>query len=83
MSYLGGYQMLPCERTAEFFADLFGCPMSAGTVSNIVLKAGEQSLPSVTRIAEALRTGPLVHADETGASLAGTGHWLHIACTNL
>lgn len=80
-SYLGVYQMLPCERTAEFFADLFDCPMSAGTVSNMIMKTGARSAPSVSRIAQALRQGPLICADETGASLAGTGHWLHTACT--
>jgi transposase len=82
VSYLGAYQMLPCERTSEFFGDLFGCPMSVGTVRNILTKAGQWAQPSVQRIVETLRTVPLLGADETGASLAGKNHWLHIACTS-
>ncbi|MBU6303427.1 MAG: transposase, partial [Verrucomicrobia bacterium] len=75
--------MIPCERIAELFADLFGSPMSAGTVSNILMKGGQRSGPSVARIEQELRSAPVVHADETGASLGGVGHWLHVACTSL
>jgi len=83
VSYLGAFQMIPCERIAELFADLFGFPMSAGTVSNILMKGGQYSGPSVARIEQGLRGAPVVHADETGASLGGVGHWLHVACTSL
>lgn len=82
VSYLGAYQMLPCERTAEFFDDLFDCPMSAGTVRNILMRAGDHADPSVERIVENLREGPLLCADETGASLGGKNHWLHVACNS-
>jgi transposase len=82
VSYLGAYQMLPCERTGEFFADLFNCPMSAGTVRNILTKAGQRADPCAEAIANALRNEPLMGADETGASLRGKNHWLHIACTS-
>jgi transposase len=82
VSYLGVYQMLPCERTGEFFADLFDSPMSAGTVRNILMEGGQCAEASVQRIVAALRKAHLLHGDETGVSLAGKNHWLHVACTS-
>lgn len=83
VSYLGAFQMIPCERIAELFADLFDSPMSAGTVSNILMKGGRNSRPSVARIDQGLRSAKVVNSDETGASIKGVGHWLHVACTSL
>lgn len=82
VSYLGAYHMLPCERTGEFFGDLYNAPMSAGTVRNILAEGGQAAEPSVQRIVETLRKARLLHGDETGASLAGKNHWLHVVCTS-
>jgi transposase len=34
--YLGGYQMIPYQRLAETFRELFACPLNQGTLANIV-----------------------------------------------
>lgn len=81
-TYLGTYQMLPCERTSEFFADLFDCPLSTGTLSNILRRAGAKADPVTEAIKERIGQADLFGADETGASLGGKNHWLHIACTD-
>jgi transposase/uncharacterized coiled-coil protein SlyX len=39
--YLKGYQLLPLERTAELFEDLFSCPLSEGTLNNIINTTSE------------------------------------------
>ena len=83
VTYLGIYQMLPCERTSEFFADLFQCPVSTGTVRNILTKAGERASSCADAIRQALKNVPLIGCDETGASLGGRNHWLHTSCTPL
>lgn len=79
--YLGVYQMLPAERTSEFFGDLFDCPLSTGTLANFLCKAGAQAEPIAEDIKQAIHAGELFGADETGASFNGKNHWLHIACT--
>ena len=80
-TYLGVYQMLPAERTSEFFNDLFDCPLSTGTVANILCKAGGQAAPIAEDIKQTIALGELFGADETGASVNGKNHWLHIYCT--
>ena len=80
-TYLGVYQMLPCERTSEFFGDLFECPLSTGTVANILSAAGERAEPIAEEIKQRIALGELFGADETGASINGKTQWLHIACT--
>lgn len=82
VTYLGIYQMLPHERTSEFFADLFACPLSTGTVANILSRAGSKAEPVAAAIKEQIEQSGLFCADETGASLAGKNHWLHVAATS-
>lgn len=82
VTYLGTYQMLPCERTSEFFRDLLDCDISTGTVINILNRAGKKADPVAEGIRLKIRDGALMGNDETGASLGGKNHWLHIACTD-
>lgn len=35
-AYLIGYQLLPYDRCAEALADLFGCPLSTGTLATLL-----------------------------------------------
>ena len=79
--YLHVYQLLPCERLGELFADVFGCPLSPGTVANFLRKAGARAGPVVERMKGRIRGEPFIHFDETGLSLSGGIHWLHTAST--
>jgi transposase len=78
--YLTQGQLLPYDRTAELFSDLFGREISTGTLAAWNSKASRELVPTVDRIADALagRAGA-VHFDETGAQVAGRRHWLHSA----
>jgi transposase len=79
--YLHAYQLLPCERLSELFDDVFHCPLSTGTVSGFLEKAGARAEPVVEKIREKIRAGPFLHSDETGLSLSGGNYWLHTAST--
>jgi transposase len=79
--YLGGYQLVPYQRLAECFAELFDCPLSTGTLANIVKRAGQKAARAVRPIREALVEVKLAHADETGCRLHGERHWLHVFST--
>lgn len=80
--YFNEYHFIPMERTAEIVQDLYGQPISAGTVPAINRKVAEQVKQVNEEIKAYLRsTEEAVHFDETGTKVAGKLHWLHSAST--
>src|SRR4051794_4830909 len=77
--YLCLGQHLPVERTAGLLAELFGTPMSAGTVAAWTSRAAAGLAPFTAAARAALTSAELVHLDETGLRVAGRLHWLHVA----
>ena len=77
--YLNVAQLVPNHRTAELMSELCACPMSAGSVSAMVRRAGEGALGVIPEIRQRLLQEPWVGFDETGLSLGGQIHWLHTA----
>jgi len=79
--YLYVGQFLSKKRTAAALAELFGTPVSEGTVATMTKRAADgldEFLGHVTdRVAEAGVAG----FDETGLRVAGTLHWVHCART--
>lgn len=77
MTYLHSYQLIPAARCSEFFEDLFGHPISAGTCINIQQNAydGLESFENQlkTNILQSHQLG----ADETGIRIMGKRYWLH------
>jgi transposase len=76
--YLQQYQLLPFQRTAEAMRDLFGCPLSTGTVANIVRECADGLLETELKIKRSLRRSALIHADETGLRVEGRLHFVHV-----
>lgn len=76
--YLGAYQMIPYQRLAETFDELFGCPLSEGTLGNIVISGGRAAAVAMEPVREALRHSAIAHADETSCNVMGKRHWLHV-----
>jgi len=83
--YLGAWQHLPMERTAELLADVLGAPVSTGLLAGL---AGEAAacleLSGFTKaVCGQLARAEVVHFDETGARVGGRLHWIHSASTAL
>ena len=77
--YLRTVQLIPFERSRQFFADLLGLNFSPGTIQNSLRRGAEQVGPVVERIKEALVASPVVHFDESGFYIGGQRQWLHTA----
>src|SRR3954467_3637211 len=77
--YLCLGQHLPVERTAGLLAEVFGTPMSVGTVAAWTSRAAAGLAPFTAAARAALTAAELVHVDETGLRVAGRLHWLHVA----
>jgi len=79
--YLLDYQLLPYQRIAGLFADLFDAPLSPGMLVEAQQEASTQLKAVVTRIQGALQKAVVAHFDETGFRVCGRLHWLQVAST--
>lgn len=70
------------KRVAQAVADLFGVPISQGSVAALTVRAARRLdgdfLEAVRR---ALAAAELAHFDETGFRVAGRLHWVHSIST--
>jgi transposase/uncharacterized coiled-coil protein SlyX len=80
-SYLNLYQLLPLERTCEFFEDVFQLRPSEATIinSNNIIYDNLEILEE--EIKQCIINEPVVNFDETGTSVKGKTKWLHSAST--
>jgi transposase len=82
--YFNQYHFIPMERTAEIMQDLYGQPVSNGTIPVVNARMAEQVKPVYEEIRNYLvKTEDPVHFDETGMKISGKLHWLHSASTKL
>ena len=82
--YFNQHHFIPMERTVEIVQDLYGHPVSNGSVPTMNEKVSQQVKPVYEEIRDYLiRTDEAVHFDETGMKISGKLHWLHSASTKL
>lgn len=81
--YLAIYQHLPYERMTELFSDVLGIEVSVGALVSMVAEAGGRLGVFLEVTKDLLRRAPTVHFDETGARVAGSLHWVHVAANAL
>lgn len=77
--YLG--QFLSKKRTAQALAELFGTPLSAGTVAEVTGRAAGRLGEFLDRVRDKLAGCEVVGFDETGLRVEGKLHWVHCART--
>ena len=79
--YLKNYQFLPYERTCELLGDFFGCPMSEGTLANLIGECHARLEQPVQQIKEQIAQAPVAQFDESGVQVEKKLWWLHAAST--
>jgi transposase len=80
--YLYAGQFLAKDRTAAAMAELFGAPLSAGTVAAMLTRAaGRLETRFLPLVRDLLAAAPVTGVDETGLRVAGKLHWVHCART--
>jgi len=77
--YLG--QFLSRARTAQALAELFGTPVSPGTVSAITRRAAAGLDGFLARVRHEIAAAEVAHFDETGLRVQGKLRWVHSAST--
>ena len=81
--YLSQSQLIPLNRTREFFHDQFGLPLSKGSIANFNKSAFDKLEYFEEWVKFHLFISPSINADETGINIGGTQHWLHCLSTPL
>lgn len=79
--YLFMGQFLSKKRTAQAISELFGIPVSDGTVAAVTSRAAADLTEFLAQITARLNASAVVHFDETGLRCEGRNHWLHCAST--
>ncbi|MGH3884788.1 MAG: IS66 family transposase [Pseudonocardiaceae bacterium] len=79
--YLYVGQFLSKKRTARALAELFGTPVSEGTVATMTKRAADGLGEFLDHIKDRLADAGVAGFDETGLRVAGTLHWVHCART--
>lgn len=81
--YFRNYELIPVERSAELFEDIFGVPLSEGTIINVTKKCAGALTGFHEWVLKQLIKSGVVCFDETGVNIGGKLHWLHSAGTPL
>jgi transposase len=79
--YLYVGQFLSKKRTAQALAELFGTPVSEGTVATMTERAADGLAEFLTQVAGRIAGSEVAGFDETGLRVAGKLHWVHCART--
>ncbi|MBA3489514.1 MAG: IS66 family transposase [Longispora sp.] len=80
--YLYVGQFLSKKRTATALAELFGTPVSAGTVAAMTERAGAGLDEFCDQVSDRITAAEVAGFDETGLRVAGALHWVHCARTD-
>lgn len=74
-AYMHARQYIPFDRMRKVFHDVFGLPISSGTLVNIVSTFASNGATIYAKIKEKLLKSEVVGADETGVCVNGKNHW--------
>lgn len=77
--YFKTYQLIPFKRGSELIRTLFGGTLCEGTLANMVKGVSGTLDASLATISAILTDAKVAHFDETGSSVQGKLHWLHVA----
>jgi len=79
--YLYAGQFLSKDRTAQALAELFGIPLSSGTVAALTARAAGRLGGFLEHARGQIAASAVAGFDETGFRVAGRLHWVHCART--
>ena len=79
--YLSQVQLLPDQRICQFFSEVLGLSLSAGSLHRWIAHCAHALKPVEEAIKTALQQAPVLHQDETGLYQQGKRLWLQVRCT--
>jgi transposase len=83
LTYLYDAQVGASKRISQMAEEMFGYPVSEGTLQSARREQYQALEPFEERLLEILPKAPLLHADETSVPINKAKHWVHVICTSL
>ena len=83
LGYLYDAQLGASRRIRQMCEEMFGYPVSEGTLQSARQEQYQALEPFEQHLAEILPRQPVLHVDETGLPINQVTHWLHVICTPL
>lgn len=71
------------NRIHELFGNVFGIPLSTGTVVNMVCRCAENLVETDKQLKHAVSELDVAHFDETGTRVNNKLNWVHVASNRL
>ena len=81
--YLNKFQLIPYDRLAQLFKDLYNHHISQGSLVNFTKECHKQLEKYDEAVKEHMINEYLLHFDETGIRKHGLSHWLHVSSNDL
>ncbi len=78
VAYWNVYQYLPYKRLALLFRQVFGLPISQGSLANLLRKATQKARLVYDHIHDRLLHAPYVGSDETSARVSSKTWWIWV-----
>lgn len=69
------------SRIHEILGNVFGIPLSTGTISSMITRASDKVKPALEQIKQRLLLQEVTHSDESGFRAEGKTRWVHVMCT--
>lgn len=77
-AYFLHQHLIPFERVAQIFEDVFGLPLSVGTCANMDKRLFQNLEAFEENLKAHLITCKVLHLDETGVRCEKKLHWIHV-----
>ncbi len=78
IGYMHTHQYLPHRRLTEMLQDVFGLPISEGTVDNVLTRLSDKAAPVYEHIRRQVEQSNVVGADETSVNINGKKGWIWV-----
>lgn len=75
IAYMYSRQYLPSKRMQELLRDIYGLPISEGSIFNIIGRFVQKSEVTYQAIRKTIEKSKVVGSDETGIYINGEQHW--------
>jgi transposase len=78
---LSNYACVSMNKINQILTDVFGIPMSTGTIANTNASFAQNSKSVLDEIKVRTLDTPLIHKDESGMNMNGKTWWIHTSST--